>query len=396
MTKRSIFDVDRRIAGARTMLDRATRRLVDIDADVTRQLLAASGALRGQTASRWADASSRLDGLWRDQLALDQLLERVAHVRQQRLWWSQAALAELDDLLEGAHVLIAQSDPGPLTLTGNSARVRRTTIEAVLEQMSRDYDIVAALVCQVAEVWAEPTQRLDALAHQVREVADSTTWFGAQGPPELATLAPALAAALDQAHHDPLELDLSEVEVLEERVARLVVLVSHLARGRHERDADLIAISESVQRGMHDLAQGKSALADSSARVVMPTSASEVADELGLALGQLGRECTAFLASDAPVDCVTLRGRVDELRARLAAVLALGPERVGERDELRGVLEAYRAKVRHLGLAEDAELDLHYEQAQAELSLAPCDVERAARLVEQYRRTVTTRTGGVQ
>ena len=70
--------IDERIAKIRTVLDRATGNLVELDADVTRRLLESSTSLRGVTAESWADASRRHAELWRGQFALESVLTQIA------------------------------------------------------------------------------------------------------------------------------------------------------------------------------------------------------------------------------------------------------------------------------------------------------------------------------
>jgi hypothetical protein len=394
MTKLTLFDLDRRINTARTLLDRVTGRLADLDADVTRQLLASATNLRGQTAVRWVDASARLDALWGGQLAVHHLLDRVEQVRGRRVWLNQALLGELEELLEGAHVAVPDRNPGPRTLTGDSVPFHPTTIEAALEQMSRDYDIVAALLGQVAAAWAEPTQRVEALVRGASELGRRTAELGHGGAPGFADLEGAIATAVEQARHDPLELDVADVAVLEERLERCRLQLDHLGRAKHERDADVQAAFDSVQLGLRDLAQGRLSLSASAEKVVVPAAVLDQADELGRNLFSLGEECKALLASNVPVDCIALCSRIDELRAGVTSLLASALGRVARRDELRGVLEAYRAKAQQIGLAESMELDACYEEARAPLYLAPCDVERAAQLVAEYRRAVTSLGSG--
>jgi hypothetical protein len=71
MAKITLREIDRRIEDVRSLLDVTTGRLVELDADVTRQLLESSTSLRGVTAVTWADASSRHAALWRAQFALE-------------------------------------------------------------------------------------------------------------------------------------------------------------------------------------------------------------------------------------------------------------------------------------------------------------------------------------
>ncbi len=61
---------------------------------------------------------------------------------------------------------------------------------------------------------------------------------------------------------------------------------------------------------------------------------------------------------------------------------------VGQRNELRGLLDAYRAKAGGLGAAENAELDQRYQQAKDLLWTAPCDLAAATAAVNGYQQAV--------
>ena len=70
---------------------------------------------------------------------------------------------------------------------------------------------------------------------------------------------------------------------------------------------------------------------------------------------------------------------------------------LAHRDELRGLLGAYKAKAARLGLAEDADLVAGSDQARDLLWTAPCDLSAAAAAVAGYQRAInatTTREGG--
>ena len=60
-----------------------------------------------------------------------------------------------------------------------------------------------------------------------------------------------------------------------------------------------------------------------------------------------------------------------------------------ERDQLRGLLDAYRAKAHGLGLDEADDVTDAYERAQAALYAAPADLASRRRLVERYQRLLT-------
>lgn len=58
------------------------------------------------------------------------------------------------------------------------------------------------------------------------------------------------------------------------------------------------------------------------------------------------------------------------------------------RDELRGLLDAYKAKAAGLGAAENADLEAAYGRARDVLWTAPCDLAAAAAAVTGYQQAV--------
>jgi hypothetical protein len=61
---------------------------------------------------------------------------------------------------------------------------------------------------------------------------------------------------------------------------------------------------------------------------------------------------------------------------------------LGHRNELRGLLDAYKAKAARLGSAEDPDLTARYERAYGLLWTAPCDLAAAADAVTAYQRAI--------
>jgi len=58
---------------------------------------------------------------------------------------------------------------------------------------------------------------------------------------------------------------------------------------------------------------------------------------------------------------------------------------IDQRNELRGRLDAYRAKANRLGLLEDSRLCELYDHAHRELYSAPTDLTAAEELVRRYQ-----------
>jgi hypothetical protein len=61
---------------------------------------------------------------------------------------------------------------------------------------------------------------------------------------------------------------------------------------------------------------------------------------------------------------------------------------LSRRDELRGLLDAYKAKAARLGAVEDLDLAVRYDQARELLWTAPCDLDAAADAVSRFQQAV--------
>ena len=224
--------IDRRISELRTVLDRATGNLVELDADVTRQLLESSTSLRGVTAESWADASRRHAELWRGQFALESVLTQIAETRGTRRSLPQTTLIRLDQLLGTECVELPRpAATGLPRLTDGPAPTISLTIEDALRQMSEDYEVVARVVAAVAEIWGEPTDRLHRVAGEVEELEQRLRDQGARPSNELQAIARAVAETELLARDDPLALSSATLEELQARVGRLRASLEEILRG---------------------------------------------------------------------------------------------------------------------------------------------------------------------
>ena len=102
----------------------------------------------------------------------------------------------------------------------------------------------------------------------------------------------------------------------------------------------------------------------------------------------------------APNDWAAARSTLDQYAARLHRVKAAVDQAetafaapLAARDDLRGLLGAYATRAARNGLAEDARLTERYRPAHDALWQAPCDVDAAAPLVEEYLRAVRRAVG---
>ncbi len=105
----------------------------------------------------------------------------------------QTTLLRLDELLSTECVELPRpSGAGVPKLTDGPTPTISLTIEEALRQMSEDYEVIARVVAAVADVWGEPTERLNRVAGEVEELERRLRDQGARQPNELQTIARAV------------------------------------------------------------------------------------------------------------------------------------------------------------------------------------------------------------
>ena len=389
VTRLTTAEIDRHIEEFRTVLDRTTVRLVELDADVTRRLLETSHELRGATAAAWADASQRHVALWQSQLALESLLTQMMDERGSRRSASPAALVRLDDLLEGASVELPRSpESGPPSLTDEATPTVACSVTRVFEQMTTDFAVVTEFVGSVARAWGELTERLEDLAALVLELEQEIQRSGMRRPNDLSVLGRTLADAKTTAQEDPISLDPGDVELLESRAQRL----SEMVRGVtlvHQADlAELVAADRSIGAGLETLATCRTQLDRWSEKIVVPDATVTELDRLGRELDRLRLECEQAQSPGTGDPAAELRRRADVLHDEVTRLTKIEDVRMERRDELRGILGAYQAKAGAVGLAESLEIDGLYAAAHDALYCAPCNLEEAERCVTALQRGI--------
>jgi len=395
MARLSLSEVDRRVAALRTTVERATANLVALDDDVTRRLLDSSHVLSGATASAWADASGRLARLWGGQLALQALLDRVDHLRGTRRSLPPAALQAVGEVLDGMSVQMPRlAGEGRRALTEGPESADPCTIDAAVETMSKDYDVVSEVVTAVARVWGDVVNRLEGLAATLALLEEPAGRQRVTQPNELRALRQRLDEATRTARSDPLALDIGGVDDLATRVERVEEAAAIAARAHEDADRDLDDLDAALGEARSLLGDCRIAIGRSEEKIVVPETLRTSLDDDATTLEQLQEGSRLARHTEAEGSVRALRGRVDVLLEdlrRLAGLAAAGTER---RDELRGLLGAYRAKAQAIGLAEDAELEALFGRAQHSLYTAPCDVDEAERNVTLYRRGISAREAG--
>jgi hypothetical protein len=331
--------------------DTIQQNLLDLDGSFGKRLLAGA-KLTGQTKERWDTAAADLAMLWETFTAYSAVVDRAAEIMAGLRRSPGPQLAEITSLLSGPSVQLNRASSalsrGDLTSTG----VTTITLSAAVKEMKPAFASVADVVGAAETVWnaaADQLQQIETdLGAAKRQAAGFTdeTLTGA-----LAAAEADLAQLREVLNCDPLSLwrggqaDLTRLARLRERTAAAVSRAGELTALRDNAGRRIAAVTTIVQNARDAWQDAMAARQRTAAKIAAealpaPPSVSGLAARLA-ALDAL-RADGRWTRLDSELDLVE----------RQAAAVAKGcrdteqqaAALLDQRDELRGRLEAYRAR----------------------------------------------------
>ncbi|MFV2211368.1 hypothetical protein ACFHW2_14245 [Actinomadura sp. LOL_016] len=388
--------VDHALRGLESERDRISASLVELEEHAGLRLL--KGArLAGETYRRWEVAQERLTLLWRLFEAYRGVLADAAELRDRSSRPDVAVLAELSGMLSGSSVPLPDGEVPLADRTLLGPRERSVSLDEAVALMSDAFEFVAREVAAADAAWSALLVPLERAEARWRDAAKLAHALDGTRHPELDRLGRELTALGRVVRTDPLSLvrdGHADTSRLDRLCGTLRALGDELAGVTRMRDgyetvaAQLTASVEEVDRVERDAAEAYETVLVKIGPSTLPEPARELAAGLRDRMAALERLREAGR-------WVELAGRVAELERaaedaleRARSDLRLSAGLLERRSELRGRLDAYRAKAARLGLAEDERLGELYEQARDVLWTAPCDLRRATALLAEYQRTV--------
>lgn len=348
--------------GVRDGITRLAQTLYQVDAMPELALVRDRDHLTGRSAKVAAEAAGLVDGLWT----------------------RYPQLSELGEQMEAAQ---ARGDRAALDRLVRDARPLLKALEADAERAS-------TLISQLGTAWRNAVPRLDALRARLASATATAEGLGMPGDPELAAARTVVDDATAQAAADPLGAEIDDADRLVEQVEHRL---SELARTRAGIGGDLDAAAKRLDEIAGLLVAGAGARAAAEDRIVDPGGLVAPIDPSELDAGDRAlRPWLARIRSQAgagawPAAAKGLeqwREEAEALHARATAVAAANRAPLERRNDLRGLLDAYRAKAAAQGLAEDPALTARYRSAREALYAYRCDVRRAETLVRDYGRAI--------
>jgi len=405
-------EVDRALARLGQEHEAIETSLLALQDHAGRRLL--EGAeLTGVTKERWTSVEASITLLWAYFDAYTGALRSAREIRSRRRWSSREDLVELTELLRGECVTVADSPSLP---GGPGLLSERFSLAALVDRMNELYATSLDMVVAADAVWSALPARIDLLAAELqrtRRLAHSVGVRPGEHPAgdDLERITRTLTRLRAEVVSDPLAYWVPakgssapgggrpdttvydrEARALED-VRREIDAVLTVRQDAEQR---LVRLRDVLSRADRTLAEARTArgevLAKIAATEVPVVSGPPTVLQEQLATAAEYRRQAQWHRLSPLLESLEQKAEDELLRARESLTAVTAPLAV--RAELRGRLDAYKAKVARHGLAEDPLLVERYDAARRMLWSAPCDLRVAEQAVLRYQQAAAELLGG--
>jgi hypothetical protein len=406
----TLTDVDAALARAQTDMAEFASRLFELDTERDRGA-AEADSLRGASAVEWQAAGDQISVMWSWYQALSQKLASFAARRRSPHINRRETEALWSDLNRPAVDLPAESmELARRCLPEDAMAAPTWTVSKLVRFMSTVLVRAAETITSVLTIRELVLPKLDEIEASLAHSEAAARAASLHIPNETVALRERLHTLRVQLAADPLAVpldDFSELSALSAATARIrrgldeaLAELDRVDDELHRINADLCAALDDLDRARQDRTETDTKIAGCAA----PPAAEDTADDTDEVLARVGElrngleQAGQRLATGDRAGALRLARALGpaaaQLRATTVALAASAAAPLARRRELRGRLEAYRAKAHGLGRAEDQALSQLYRTVKDTLYGAPCDLDEAERQLAEYQAGILLPTRG--
>jgi hypothetical protein len=392
--RETLSRIDESLANAQAAVSKLGAALFELDAERERRS-ADLPLFTGLTEEAWKQTGSQLSVMWAWYQAVSGAVEAISERRKgsalrpadiAEIWalLSTASIEVPDDSRELAHECLPESETVP----------DKAPIAIMVRVISAAYKRVAETITSMFTVREMTLPRLDELEIALSGTTDQARSAGLRLPNEALAVRRQLDELREEASSDPLSVDVDRIPALGEAVERVRGQLrkatealgtvdeafADLASSLDAAEAEIRDADQAVQTAMVKISDAKVDPGDVRA---LERDAVQLRSELDHA-----RQSAATDRPGAGRAARVLEPRIATLRSDAERLSTAAAEPMALRQELRGRLDAYRAKAYSLGQGEDVHLDRLYRAAREMLYTAPCDLAGAERRLAAYQGAV--------
>lgn len=397
---------DQLIAAWQQRLSAAAQNLMDLHAQPTYQRLAGADRvpkadLGGITEARVRPALAAMGTLFQNFDLLQQNVDKAARIRKDMpsFFGGDAELREIERLLCGKSIKLP-SVSVPLEqrdLLSALENVEWITPNDLMNAMARSFGAARDVVLAVHMAWEKLGRMLDATEQEVKSLEQLAARLAVAQSPELDRARLMLVKLRSKIESDPLGCSDQLDQDVQPVVARLKSELDLTAGAKQDAENGLASARLLLDRlkSAHQLAiaaveEFQQKISEcGSPRAPMPEEKIAALEEW---LERLRAKLGEGLAKPVLVGLRNWNNAARKCVAEEEGACAANRAPLEARSELRGRLDALKAKARGYGLAEDPALVEIAEQAAALLYARPTPLDRAAALVKSYESKLNGRT----
>lgn len=274
-------------------------------------------------------------------------------------------------------------------LTGASSREERISIERLIDRMARIYEPIRDVVTHAETVLRDVLPRLNSAEGTLNRLRAQAAELNLTMP-ELGRIDETITRIRDLSLTDPLAIPENARSTFDQALHDAGATIAAARTSHDELAGDIARASDLLDECRELIERGSINRAASLSKIAQPIglrrppSIEAIDGPRGLA-----PKLTPIVASTKPWQVV--RREIDgwsqaavRLRDQLQRVAEANARPINKRDELRGRLAAFRAKMAATGFSEDALLRDISAEAHNELFTSPTDLTRAERLVTEF------------
>lgn len=376
----------------RQATDKMATALMEAEADPNRALLE-QVPLSGHTAARWAKARAVLARLWLWFTHLQDTLTRVDELRGKRWKLDRTRSQELERLLIGPSIALTIDEVPPSRLddAGAGAASRQYTAADLLALMWTTLEQVRGVLHGVGAAWSGLLPRVDGLQSELDGIKASADSLGDSDQGDIENISGRVREMATSLLADPLVVQEQDVDELESAIHALRDDYERVAALRNHIDDELNrtrAVINEVAASVTDCSDAQTEAKHKIVGAELP-SLPNLDRSLNRQLNQITDLVARGQWRDVARDVANIQMRAQTLLTEARRIAGESRAPIKARNELRGRLDAYRAKAQQVGRLEDSEATRAYDRAHRALYTAPTDLVMAAKLVEQYQDIVS-------
>lgn len=397
--------IDQLLADWKTRLDLASQNMLALQGLTTYQRLAGeAGFPKAQLTETTAiQVSAALDAMNQVFQYFDLLLATISraaalHRQVPRFLGSDQKLQAVEELLIGQSIQLSviQVPLAQRSLLSAAETTCTVTPDNLLAMMTLTFETARDTILAIDVAWSHLELTLSQVEAEIQALRQQANTLGGNNLTDLRAIQQAIAPLRDRVMTDPLGVKDEFEQQIQPLIERVKDSLNQVLQ-QHNQIQNGLAIAHTLLQNLTELnQQTHTAYAESLEKVtdhsgLQPSLSADHLDALCQWLSRLETRFAEGLVSPIQVGLENWTAKVKAAIAIEQCAVAANRRPLETRRELRGRLEALKAKALARGRAEDPILADLSAQAKQILYTRPTDLAKAIELVTQYERHMNNR-----